>query len=114
MTTGPWRTPSGPAPVAPFRSADELIGAVIAHVVRAIELAIAQRVRAGEISDRGDAASTYFLDPPRIQALVHGPGEPAPELVRAADDLARRDHGLLGQLAASPYALAQAFARWQL
>ena len=114
MTSGPWRTPSGQAPIAPFRSPQELSDAVIDHVARAIELAIAQRVRAGEISDRGDAASTYFLDPARIRTLVHGPAEPAPELERAAVTLVRRDQGLLAQLAASPHALARAFARWQL
>jgi len=114
MSEGPWRTPSGPAPIAAFRSHHELLDAVIDHVVRALELAIAQRVRAGEISDRGDAASTYFPDPTRIRTVVHGPAEPAPELERAAAELARRDHGLLGQLAASPHALARAFARWAL
>jgi hypothetical protein len=114
MSAGPWRTPSGQAPVAPFRSAQELVDAVIDHVVRAIEVAIARRVRAGEISDRGDAASTYFLDPARIRTLVHGPAEPAPELDRAALDVVRRDQGLLAQLAASPYALGRAFARWEL
>jgi len=114
MSTGPWRTPSGQAPIAPFRSPEELIDAVIDHVVHAIELAIAQRVRAGEISDRGDAASTYFLDPARIRTLVHGPAEPAPELDRAALAVVRRDQGLLAQLAASPYALGRAFARWDL
>lgn len=114
MSEGPWRTPSGTAPVAPFRSSRELTDAVIGHVVRAIERAIAERVRAGEISDRGDAASTYFVDAARIRTLVHGPAEPAPELERAAAELARRELGLLAQLAASPHALAQAFARWQL
>ncbi|HEY0482770.1 MAG TPA: hypothetical protein VGD37_34855 [Kofleriaceae bacterium] len=114
MVEGPWRTPSGTAPVTPFRSSRELTDAVIEHAVRAIELAIAVRVRAGEISDRGDAASTYFLDPARIRTLVHGPGEPAPELERAAAELGRRDQGLLAQVAASPHALAAAFARWQL
>src|ERR1043165_8324352 len=99
MTSGPWRTPSGAAPVAPFRSSRELVDAVIAHAARAIELAIAQRVRAGEISDRGDSASTYLIDPPRIHTLIHGPAEPAPELERAAGDIARRDQGLLAQLA---------------
>jgi winged helix domain-containing protein len=114
MTTGPWRTPSGHAPIAPFRSPQELIDAVIDHVVRAIDLAIAQRVRAGEISDRGDAASTYFLDPARIRTLVHGPAEPAPELERAALAAARRDQGFLAQLAASAHALGRAFERWAL
>jgi len=114
MVEGPWRTPSGTAPVSPFRSSRELTGAVIDHAVRAIELAIALRVRAGEISDRGDAASTYFVDPARIRTLVHGPDEPAPELERAAAELARRDRGLLAQLAVSSHALATAFARWQL
>jgi len=102
-----------PVPVVP-RAAHELIDAVIDHVVRAIELAIAQRVRAGEISDRGNAASTYFVDTARIRMLVHGPAEPAPELERAAAELGRRELGLLAPLAASPHALAQAFARWQL
>src|SRR5262245_4872468 len=114
MSEGPWRTPSGPAPVAPFTSSDDLIDAVIAHVVRAIDVAIAQRVRAGEISDRGDAASTYFLDQARIRTLVDGPAAPDAALAQAALDLARRDHGLLGQLEASPHALARAFARWEL
>jgi hypothetical protein len=114
MSADPWRTPSGQAPIAPFRSAQELLDAVIDHALRAIEVAIAQRVRAGEISDRGDAASTYFLDPARIRTLVHGPAEPAPELDRAALELMRRDQGLLAQLAASPHALGRAFARWQL
>src|SRR3954470_8576743 len=109
MSTGPWRTPSGQAPIAPFRSSQELIDAVIDHVARAIELAIAQRVRAGEISDRGDAASTYFLDPDRIRTAVHGPAEPVPELERAVLVGVRRDQGLLAQLAASPHALPRAF-----
>jgi hypothetical protein len=114
MSTGPWRTPSGVAPIAPFRSPHELLDAVTAHVVGGIELAIAQRVVAGEISDRGDAASTYFPDAARIRTVIHGPRERAPELERAAADQARRDHGVLGQLAASSHALARGFERWQL
>lgn len=114
MSSGPWRTPSGSAPVAGLRSPAAVIEAVIAHTLGAIEGAIAHRVRAGEISDRGDAASTYFLDPERIQTLIHGPGEPPADQLRADADHARAEATLLAQLATSPHALARAFARWQL
>lgn len=111
MESGPWRTPSGVAPVVPFASARELLDAAIDHVARAAEVAIAMRARAGEISDRGDAASTYFLEPARVRLLAQPPA-PDAELARASIDGVRRDRALLASLAPANVPLARAFDAW--
>ena len=112
MESGPWRTPSGVAPVVPFATARELLDAVIDNVARAAEVAIALRARAGEISDRGDAASTYFLDPARVRLLAQPPA-PDAELARAAVDGVRRDRALLASLAQATVPLARALEAWR-
>jgi hypothetical protein len=111
MVTGPWRTPAGVAHAAGPKAAPDLVSAILEVAIGGIALAITRRVAAGEISDRGDAASTYFYDPARIQQLVAG--APPPE-TPAALEHARRERSLLGAIAASELPLPVAFARWGL
>ncbi|HSK04221.1 MAG TPA: hypothetical protein VK932_23370, partial [Kofleriaceae bacterium] len=111
MVTGPWRTPAGVAHAAGPPTAPALVAAILEVAIGGIALAIARRVAAGEISDRGDAASTYFYDPARIQQLVAG--VPPPEPPEALEH-ARRERSLLGAIAASELPLPAAFARWGL
>jgi hypothetical protein len=112
------RTPTGTATLIGFGGADELVAALIAAAGARLEAAIAERLWRREISDRGDAAATLFLDGARIAALLHGPGEPAPpELAQLRAAAERRDRALLRRLAATPDhgpPLSRAVRRWRL
>jgi hypothetical protein len=111
MVTGPWRTPAGAAQAAGPPTAQALVAAIVEVVIEGVALAIGRRVAAGEISDRGDAASTYFYDPARIEQLVAGAAPPVPP---EAIEHARRERSLLGGIAGSDLPLCGAFARWAL
>ncbi|HWO20612.1 MAG TPA: AAA family ATPase [Kofleriaceae bacterium] len=109
---------SGTAHVVGFARADELIAAMLAAAAAGLEAAIAERLWRQEISDRGDAAATLFLDGPRLAALLRGPASPPPpELLQLRAQAERRDHALLRQLEATPDhgpPLARAVRRWRL
>jgi ATPase family associated with various cellular activities (AAA) len=109
---------SGIAHVVGFERADELIGAMLAATTAGLEAAIAERLWRQEISDRGDAAATLFLDGPRVATLLRGPaGPPPPELLQLRAQAERRDRSLLRRLEATPEhgpPLAHAARRWRL
>ncbi|HET9625475.1 MAG TPA: hypothetical protein VFP84_29105, partial [Kofleriaceae bacterium] len=112
------RVPTGTAQVVGFAQSDELVGAMIGATSAALEAAIAERLWRQEISDRGDAAATLFLDRLRLDALLHGPPGAAPaELAQLRALAERRGQALLHQLAATPDhgpPLARAVRCWRL
>jgi len=112
------RGSSGIAHVVGFERADELVAAMIAATAAGLEAAIADRLWRQELSDRGDAAATLFLDGPRVQALLHGPAGPRPpEPARLRAHAERRDRSLLRRIEATPDhgpPLARAVRRWRL
>ena len=114
MATDPWRTPAGVAPAADPPTARALLAEIVEVTVEGVALAIERRVAAGEISDRGDAASTYFYDPTRLRKLASGDAAP---MTPAALEHARRERSLLGRIAGAAGAelpLCTALARWAL
>jgi hypothetical protein len=112
------RLPGGTAPAAGFARADDLVAAMIGATLARLEAAIAERLWRQELSDRGDAAATLFLDAARLRALLQGaPGDAPPEVARLRATAERRERSLLRRLqqtgdGGAP--LARAIARFRL